>query len=152
MNTELALKSTETHADFTAAHLALLQEFHDKAVAILRKDDPKMSELNAALTMLIKVEKQPYYILHRRPPGQTRTHSCIIPFNPLEPDNALLSTESGNPSTPSTPPKNSSPTPPATKLNANHASPNASQPVEAPEPGSPKGCQTEGDDCFKIPA
>ncbi len=113
MNTNLAHNLTETTADFTATHLALLQEFHDKAVAILRKDDPKMSELNAALTILIKVEKQRYYITHRRPHGQKRKHSSIIPFNPAEADNTSLPPESAtaNPPNPDEKAAKSAPSP-----------------------------------------
>ena len=94
MKHNLATSPDEPIADFTVAHLAILKEFHAKAIAILRKADPKMSELNAALNMLIKIEKQQYNIAHRRPPYQRSRHpkppqleeSAIIPFTPpLEP-------------------------------------------------------------------
>ncbi len=90
MKHNLATNPEETTADFTVAHLAILKEFHAKAIAILRKEDPKMSELNAALNMLIKIEKQQYNIAHRRPPYQRSRHfkpsqpetPSIIPFTP----------------------------------------------------------------------
>ena len=94
MKHSFATNSEETTADFTVAHLAILKEFHAKAIAILRKADPKMSELNAALNMLIKIEKQQYNIAHRRPPYQRSRQPkqiepetpSIIPFSPpLEP-------------------------------------------------------------------
>ncbi len=94
MKHNFANSPEETSADFTAAHLAIHKEFEDKAIAVLRKDDPKMSELNAALNMLIKIEKQQYYITHRRPPSQRIKQSkptqpetpSIIPFSTTPPE------------------------------------------------------------------
>ena len=87
MQHNIANAPEETIADFTVAHLAILKECQDKAIAIVRKDNPKMSELNAALNILIKIEKQQYNITHRRPPtsksSKTRHEPTpIIAFTP----------------------------------------------------------------------
>ncbi len=82
MNNDIAPNFAETLADFTASHLAILQEFQAKALAVLRKDEPKMSELHAALKIMIRIEKQLYTLAHRRPPGQRTKRSSIIPFAP----------------------------------------------------------------------
>ena len=87
MQHNIANAPEETIADFTVAHLAILKECQEKAIAIVRKDNPKMSELNAALNILIKIEKQQYNITHRRPPtsksSKTRHEpTSIIAFTP----------------------------------------------------------------------
>ena len=87
MQHNVSISNNQIPADFTLAHIALLIEIRDKAIATVRKDGAKMSDLNAALNILIKVEKQFYTLTHRRPPGQKTRQSRheppqIIPFTP----------------------------------------------------------------------
>ena len=92
MKQNAAINPIEPLPDFTATHIALLKECQEKAIAILRKDGVKMSELNSALSILIKIEKQFYYLTHRRPPfkkGKQPKQSpsetpSIIPFDSSE--------------------------------------------------------------------
>ena len=75
----------EIPSDFTSTQIALLIEIRDKAIATVRKDGAKMSEISTALNVLIKVEKQFFLLTHRRPPGQKTRQSRfespqIIPF------------------------------------------------------------------------
>ncbi len=81
--------STEIPADFTSIQIALLNEIRDKAIATVRKEGVKMSEINSALNVLIKVEKQFFLLTHRRIPGQKSKKSrhepaSILPFTPTE--------------------------------------------------------------------
>ncbi len=74
-------------SDFTSTQIALLNEIRDKAIATVRKEGVKMSEINSALNVLIKVEKQFFILTHRRIPGQKSKKSrrdppSILPFAP----------------------------------------------------------------------
>ena len=77
----------EIPSDFTSTQITLLNEIRDKAIATVRKEGVKMSDISTALNILIKVEKQYFILTHRRIPGQKTRQprsepAQLIPFAP----------------------------------------------------------------------